>query len=94
MPPFINSLGLKNSGSTDSDEIAKEGEEEEELSETKKLLKQVKEAGTAGIVSYALWELAFWAFSVPVRIHFHTHFYNLIMYIIAYHHLWIVGYLI
>jgi len=56
MPPFINSLGLKNSGSTDSDEIAKEGEEEEELSETKKLLKQVKEAGTAGVVSYALWE--------------------------------------
>jgi len=41
-------------------------EEEEELSETKKLLKQVKESGTAGIVSYALWELAFWTLSVPV----------------------------
>jgi len=40
--------------------------EEEELSETKKLLKQVKEAGTAGVVSYALWELAFWTISVPV----------------------------
>jgi len=39
---------------------------EEELSETKKLLKQVKEAGTAGIISYALWELGFWALSVPV----------------------------
>ena len=40
--------------------------EEEELSESQKLLKQVKEAGTAGIVSYALWELAFWFISVPV----------------------------
>jgi len=38
----------------------------EELSETKKLLKQVKEAGTAGVVSYALWELGFWTLSVPV----------------------------
>ena len=39
---------------------------EEELSETKKLMKQVKEAGTAGVISYALWELAFWFISVPV----------------------------
>lgn len=37
-----------------------------ELSETEKLLKQVKEAGLAGVVSYALWELGFWAVSVPV----------------------------
>jgi len=54
---------------TDSKSTAtKDGEVEveEELSETKKLLKQVKEAGTAGIISYALWELAFWALSVPV----------------------------
>lgn len=42
--------------------------EEKELTETEKLLKQVKEAGTAGVVSYALWELAFWALSVPVCI--------------------------
>lgn len=41
-------------------------EEEKELSETEKLLKQVKEAGTAGVISYALWELGFWALSVPV----------------------------
>lgn len=40
--------------------------EEKELSETEKLLKQVKEAGTAGVISYALWELGFWALSVPV----------------------------
>lgn len=42
--------------------------EEEELSETEKLLKKVKEAGTAGVISYALWELGFWALSVPVCI--------------------------
>jgi hypothetical protein len=43
-----------------------ECEPEEELSETKKLMKQVKEAGVAGIISYALWEFGFWALSVPV----------------------------
>jgi hypothetical protein len=43
-------------------------EKEEELSETQKLMKQVKESGTAGVMSYALWELAFWFFSVPVCI--------------------------
>jgi len=39
---------------------------EEEMSETQKLMVKVKEAGTAGVISYALWELGFWAFSVPV----------------------------
>ena len=34
------------------------------MTETQKLMKQVKEAGTAGVISYALWELAFWAVSV------------------------------
>jgi hypothetical protein len=43
-----------------------ECEPEEELSETKKLMKQVKDAGVAGIISYALWEFGFWALSVPV----------------------------
>eukprot|EP00567_Pseudictyota_dubia_P013129 CAMPEP_0197436154 /NCGR_PEP_ID=MMETSP1175-20131217/3621_1 /TAXON_ID=1003142 /ORGANISM="Triceratium dubium, Strain CCMP147" /LENGTH=237 /DNA_ID=CAMNT_0042965373 /DNA_START=164 /DNA_END=877 /DNA_ORIENTATION=- len=43
-------------------------EDVKELSETEKLLKQVKEAGTAGVISYALWELAFWTISVPVCI--------------------------
>jgi uncharacterized protein YggE len=42
--------------------------EEKEMSETDKLMQKVKESGTAGIVSYALWELAFWAVSVPVCI--------------------------
>merc|ERR1712037_1097385 len=27
---------------------------------------QVKEAGLAGVISYALWELGFWTLSVPV----------------------------
>merc|ERR1740139_1323570 len=65
MPPFLKQLGLKTINDGDDDEeicvVA-----EEELSETKKLLKQVKEAGTAGVISYALWELGFWALSVPV----------------------------
>ena len=39
-------------------------EPEEEMTETQKLMKQVKEAGTAGVISYALWELGFWALSV------------------------------
>jgi hypothetical protein len=37
-----------------------------EQSETEKLLAKVKAAGTAGVVSYALWELAFWFISIPV----------------------------
>ena len=45
------------------------GEEEEELSESKKLLQQVKDAGVAGIISYIFWEWAFWGVSVPVCIY-------------------------
>ena len=33
-------------------------EEEEELSDTQKLMKQVKDAGLAGVISYALWEVS------------------------------------
>jgi hypothetical protein len=47
-------------------QIDKDLQPEKELSETDKLLKQVKEAGVAGVISYALWELGFWAVSVPV----------------------------
>ena len=46
--------------------VGAQQEPSKELSETEKLLKQVKEAGLAGVVSYALWELGFWAVSVPV----------------------------
>ncbi|GMH52747.1 hypothetical protein TrLO_g8689 [Triparma laevis f. longispina] len=38
----------------------------EELSESKKLLQKVKDAGIAGGISYAAWELGFWGVSVPV----------------------------
>jgi len=70
---FKNSY-LETLGATTETELAKTEEaapakveeEEEELSETQKLMKQVKEAGTAGVISYALWELGFWALSVPV----------------------------
>ena len=35
---------------------------------TKTMLQQVKDAGVAGAISYAAWELAFWGISVPVCI--------------------------
>lgn len=38
----------------------------EDVDQTKQLLQKVKEAGTAGAISYALWELVFWAASIPV----------------------------
>lgn len=40
----------------------------QETSETKKLMQQVKDAGIAGVISYALWEFGFWTVSVPVCI--------------------------
>mmetsp|Transcript_8701 Transcript_8701/g.13448 ORF Transcript_8701/g.13448 Transcript_8701/m.13448 type:complete len:182 (+) Transcript_8701:76-621(+) len=40
-----------------------EGDTEEE---EKNLMQKVKDAGTAGIISYALWEFGFWFLSVPV----------------------------
>lgn len=46
--------------------VAVETIEEKELSETEKLLKQVKDAGLAGVISYAAWELGFWTVSLPV----------------------------
>lgn len=49
-----------------AEEKAPEEVPEEEMSETQKLMKQVKEAGTAGVISYALWEMAFWFLSIPV----------------------------
>lgn len=38
----------------------------EEKSQTKMLMQQVKDAGMAGVISYALWELGFWTISIPV----------------------------
>eukprot|EP00538_Stauroneis_constricta_P013410 CAMPEP_0119571588 /NCGR_PEP_ID=MMETSP1352-20130426/44195_1 /TAXON_ID=265584 /ORGANISM="Stauroneis constricta, Strain CCMP1120" /LENGTH=335 /DNA_ID=CAMNT_0007621271 /DNA_START=150 /DNA_END=1156 /DNA_ORIENTATION=+ len=39
---------------------------EEEKSKTQQLMQQVKDAGLAGVISYAIWELGFWTISVPV----------------------------
>ena len=41
-------------------------EEDLDPNSVKGLLKRVKDAGVAGAISYAGWELAFWAASVPV----------------------------
>jgi len=38
----------------------------EEMSETQQLMQKVKDAGLAGVISYAVWELGFWTLSVPV----------------------------
>jgi len=45
---------------------ARENEEPGFVETTKNLLQRVKDAGTAGAISYALWEAAFWGVSVPV----------------------------
>jgi len=39
---------------------------EEPQSETQKLLAQIKDAGIAGVISYAAWEVLFWAVSLPL----------------------------
>jgi hypothetical protein len=41
---------------------------DEEMSEGKQLMQKVKDAGTAGIISYIFWEWAFWGVSVPVAL--------------------------
>jgi hypothetical protein len=64
----IDKPGVITSEGNGEANVEVKNEEEEELTETEKLMKQVKASGTAGVVSYALWELAFWAFSVPVCI--------------------------
>merc|ERR1712176_33493 len=58
MGESVKTKGLENDKS--------EKGEEQDISETQKLMSQVKEAGLAGIISYALWEFGFWTISVPV----------------------------
>merc|ERR1712032_326980 len=52
--------------SSETDTTTVSDEEEKPMSETQQLMAQVKEAGLAGVISYALWELGFWTLSVPV----------------------------
>lgn len=47
---------------------AQENESVSSTSETKQLMQKVKDAGIAGVISYALWEFGFWTISVPVCI--------------------------
>lgn len=43
-----------------------ETEAKSDVSEEKQLLQKVKDAGIAGVISYASWEIGFWAISIPV----------------------------
>lgn len=49
-------------------EAAAAAEAVEEKDPTKKMLQQIKDAGLAGVISYALWELGFWSVSIPLTI--------------------------
>mmetsp|Transcript_15226 Transcript_15226/g.27643 ORF Transcript_15226/g.27643 Transcript_15226/m.27643 type:complete len:187 (+) Transcript_15226:160-720(+) len=64
-PPFrmklqkgSKTLGLKKSGS----------DEEKEPEENENMMTKIKSAGAAGAISLFLWELTFWAISIPVAI--------------------------
>jgi hypothetical protein len=52
--------------SSTNGQVVESTTKEKEMTKTQQLMQQVKDAGTAGIISYALWELAFWLVSVPV----------------------------
>lgn len=59
---ILEQTSLESSTSTESTAVTPAESQEEEAN----LMQQVKDAGTAGVLSYALWELGFWALSVPV----------------------------
>jgi hypothetical protein len=61
----MDSVIAEGHNDADIDSLMAKGEEQ---SETQKLLAQVKEAGLAGVISYALWELGFWFVSIPIVI--------------------------
>lgn len=66
LPGFLSGNKEEETVTEMSMETSESADVEEELNETQKLLKRVKQAGTAGAISYALWELAFWGVSIPV----------------------------
>jgi len=55
-----------NSNSLTSTSTATKEKDSSDESEEDNLMKQIKESGVAGVISYAAWELAFWTVSVPV----------------------------
>lgn len=72
---YLKQVNKNDDGYAGWDELRKEngngGEKKEEeqqgiIEKTKELLQKVKDAGTAGAISYALWEAAFWGVSIPV----------------------------
>jgi hypothetical protein len=50
---------------TASTAATEDGEEQED---SKSMMQKVKDAGTAGIISYVFWEWIFWGISVPVSL--------------------------
>ena len=56
--PGFSLLGIGKSDDVNGKVVSTKrgGGDEEELSESKKLLQQVKDAGVAGIISYIFWE--------------------------------------
>jgi len=52
---------------SETDPVAKTPEPEPEP-EKENMMTKVKAAGVAGLISYALWEFAFWTISVPIAI--------------------------
>ncbi len=61
---FATGNGDKN-GDPDIDAMMSEGSSNDQ-DEEDNLMQQIKDSGTAGVISYAAWELAFWTVSVPV----------------------------
>jgi len=59
-------MSLETTTSADSSDTTAPGDEQQQLTETQSLLQKVKQAGTAGAISYALWELGFWGVSIPI----------------------------
>ena len=63
----INANNTRNNGS-DNRNKEKDEKEEKQPSKTKTqiLMAKIKDAGIAGIISYGLWEVAFWSASIPL----------------------------
>jgi hypothetical protein len=63
--PTSASTSIENLSTIENDSA---GQEKVKMSEAKRLMTRVKDAGIAGIISYAFWEFGFWTVSVPVCI--------------------------
>jgi hypothetical protein len=60
---------MSKAGGADADEEKKVDDVDGTAEQSEQnLLDRIKEAGTAGVISYAFWELAFWLISIPVTL--------------------------